>query len=71
MGDESDLPLAIGKAKRLIVYSMNLLKLRGTIRTEAKQVHDGRVFTFTVVIPIVEASTSFRELKRQGLRQRG
>lgn len=65
-----DLPPQIVKAKKLLLESMRLLHLHGTMRVRRRDAHDGRAYVFTITIPVADG-TSDRDRKRESLRQRG
>ncbi|MBX3210193.1 MAG: hypothetical protein KF764_34495 [Labilithrix sp.] len=65
-----ELPPKIANAKTLLLESMRLLHLHGTMRVRRRDDHRGRAYVFTVTIPVADG-TSVRDLKRESLRQRG
>lgn len=71
VSDDADLPISTNKAKALVLEAMRLLDLHGRLRIQERELHNGRVFIITIELPLEDMSTSFRDLKRHGLRHRG
>jgi hypothetical protein len=65
-----ELPPKIAKAKALLLESMRILDLHGTLRVRRRETHRGSTFVITLVVALPDP-TSVRDHKRAALRQRG